>query len=104
LALAKELISKGFSVILYDPLALENTRQILGSQPEYAASAQECVQKADAVVITTSSAEYKKLEPADFRPSSSSKQKLLLDCWRILDRNQFAQVCDYLALGVGPTV
>ncbi len=102
LALAKELLSKGFSVILYDPLALDNTRQILGSQPEYAMSAQACVQQADAVVITTPSAEFKKLEPTDFQSANSNKQKLLLDCWRILDRSRFAQVCDYLALGVGP--
>lgn len=101
LALAKELLAKGFTVILYDPLALENTRQILGEQPEYAPSAQACVQQADAVVITTASAEFKKLEPADFAPPAASPRKLVLDCWRVLDRRQLSQVCDYLALGVG---
>lgn len=101
LALAKELLAKGFTVVLYDPLALENTRQILGEQPKYAPSAQACVQQADAVVITTSSLEFKKLEPADFASSPSSRRKLVLDCWRILDRYQLSQVCDYLALGVG---
>jgi UDPglucose 6-dehydrogenase len=103
LALAKELLSHGFSVILYDPLALENVRQILGTQPDYAGSAKECVQQADAVVITTSSKEFQTLVPADFVSNKgSSELKLLLDCWRVLDRSQFAEVCEYLALGVGP--
>jgi UDPglucose 6-dehydrogenase len=104
LALAKELLARGFSVVLYDPLALENVRQILGSQPDYAASARECVQGADAVVITTSSKEFKTLVPTDFSPTNrSTKLKLLLDCWRILDKSQFSPVCEYLALGVGST-
>lgn len=103
-ALAKELIERGFAVVLYDPLALDNVRQILGDKPRYAASAKACVQDATAVVITTPSAEFKKLEPADFTPASSSQRKLVLDCWRVLDRDQFAQVCEYTALGIGPTV
>lgn len=102
LALAKELLGKGFSVVLYDPLALENVRNILGNQPEYAASATECVQKATAVVITTPCTEFKELEPANFH-SASAERKLVLDCWRILDRDQIVGTCDYMALGVGPT-
>ncbi|MEX0269689.1 UDP-glucose/GDP-mannose dehydrogenase family protein [Leptolyngbyaceae cyanobacterium UHCC 1019] len=104
LALAKELLSQGFSVVLYDPLALENVQQILGDQPEYADSAKDCVQRVDAVVITTSSKEFQTLVPEDFvSNNSSAKLKLLLDCWRVLDRSQFSQVCEYLALGVGST-
>lgn len=102
-ALAKELIEQGFSIVLYDPLALDNVRQLLGDQPRYADSAKACVQAATAVVITTPSAEFQKLEPADFTPANSSPRKLVLDCWRVLDRDQFAQVCEYIALGIGPT-
>jgi len=102
-ALAKELLERGFSVVLYDPLALDNVRQILGDRPQYATSAKECVQSATAVVITTPSSEFKKLEPADFKQASSSQRKFVLDCWRVLDRDQFAQVCEYTALGIGPT-
>lgn len=101
LALAKELIAQGFPVILYDPLALENASQILGDTPQYAQSARECVHMATAIVITTPCAEFKKLEPTDFKPNSSQR-KLVLDCWRVLDRHQLVQVCEYLALGVGP--
>lgn len=102
-ALVKELLANDFSVVIYDPLALENTRYILGDKPVYAASAQECVHKATAIVITTPSREFKELEPDDFA-DSSQQPKLLLDCWRILERDKFTPVCNYIALGVGPTV
>jgi UDPglucose 6-dehydrogenase len=101
IALAQELLSKGFSVILYDPLALENTRQLLGTKPEYAASIQDCVHTADAIVITTPCKEFKALEPTDFSSAPPAPLKVVLDCWRVLDRDRFAQVCEYIALGVG---
>jgi UDPglucose 6-dehydrogenase len=101
-ALAKDLLAKGFTVVLYDPLALDATRQILADQPQYADSAQDCVHRSDGVVITTASAEFQQLDPADFAPTHPSQPKLVLDCWRILDKRRFAQVCTYLALGVGP--
>ncbi|MGI0489603.1 UDP-glucose dehydrogenase family protein [Pantanalinema rosaneae CENA516] len=100
-ALAKELLSKGISVVLYDPLALDNTRQTLGDQPEYATSALDCVQRADAIVITIPCTEFKQLEPSHFAPLNSSQRKLVLDCWRILDRDQLSPVCEYMALGIG---
>ena len=101
IALAQELLSKGFSVILYDPLALDNARQVLGTKPEYAASIQDCVHTADVIVITTPCKEFKALEPADFSSASSAQLKVVLDCWRVLDRDRFAKVCEYIALGVG---
>ncbi|UBF28443.1 nucleotide sugar dehydrogenase [Kovacikia minuta CCNUW1] len=100
-ALAQELLSKGFSVILYDPLALDNTRQILGSAPEYAASIQACVHQSDAIVITTPCQAFKTLEPTDFSPATPSQPKVVLDCWRVLNRDRFATICEYIALGVG---
>ncbi len=98
-ALAQELLSKGFSVILYDPLALDNTRRVLGNEPEYANSLQECVRQADAIAITTSCKEFKELEPTDFASATSTPSKVVLDCWRVLDRDRFAKVCKYIALG-----
>lgn len=99
-ALAKELLSKGFSLSLYDPLALDATRQVLGTAPEYADSIQACVQNADAIVITTPCKEFKALTVNDLAPTGTSR-KIVMDCWRVLDRDQFANVCEYIALGVG---
>ncbi len=101
IALAQELLSKGISIVVYDPLALENVRQVLGAQPEYAATAQDCVQRADVVVITTPSSVFKTLEPADLKSHNAARPKIMLDCWRVLDRDRFATVCEYRALGVG---
>jgi UDPglucose 6-dehydrogenase len=101
IALAQELLSKGFSVIVYDPFAMEATRQALNDKPIYASSVQDCARRADALVITTPSAEFKHLEPADLAAADPTQPKLVLDCWRILDRDRFTPVCTYVALGVG---
>jgi UDPglucose 6-dehydrogenase len=101
-ALAEELLSKGISVVLYDPLAKDNLQQRLGDKPIYAASAKDCVQKADAVVITIPSQEFKAIEPDDFA-TGNGHRKVVLDCWRMLDRAEFAAAIDYVALGSNPT-
>jgi UDPglucose 6-dehydrogenase len=104
IALAKELLSKGIPVVVYDPLALENTRQILGAEPIYASSMQECVQQVGAIVITTSASEFKALQPIEVTPHEPTQpKKVILDCWRVLNRAEFADVCDYIALGIGST-
>jgi UDPglucose 6-dehydrogenase len=100
-ALAKELVSKGYTVVVYDPFAIAETRQMLGDRLVYASSVQDCAQRADALVITTPSAEFKQLAPSDLSSADPSQRKLVLDCWRILNASQFASVCTYLALGVG---
>lgn len=102
-ALAKELLSKGYAVVLYDPLALDNVRQLLGTQAQYATSVQDCVHEADVIVVTTPDRAYQSLQPSDLTPVNSSQRKVVLDCWRVLDREQLAPVCEYMALGVGST-
>lgn len=102
-ALAKELLSKGYAVVLYDPLALDNVRQLLGTQAQYATSVQDCVHEADVIVVTTPDRAYQSLQPSDLAPVNSSQRKVVLDCWRVLDREQLAPVCEYMALGVGST-
>lgn len=102
-ALAKELLSKGYAVVLYDPLALDNVRQLLGTQAQYATSVQDCVREADVIVVTTPDRAYQSLQPSDLTPVNSSQRKVVLDCWRVLDREQLAPVCEYMALGVGST-
>ena len=101
IALAKELTAKGYKVVLYDPLALENVKQVLGTQPDYATSLEDCVQQADAVVITIPCPEFKAITSTHLKPAGVTQPKVVLDCWRVLDRDQIADVCKYVALGVG---
>jgi len=97
--LARSLLSTGVPVVLYDPLAMDNARQVLGDGPTFVSSPQECVQQADVIVITIPWAEFKEIEPADLARNPGCP--VVLDCWRILDGEQFAEVADYVTLGLG---
>jgi UDPglucose 6-dehydrogenase len=97
--LARSLLSKDVPVVLYDPLAMDNARQALGDGPAFASSLQECVQQADVVVITTPWPEFKEIQRAHL--ARNPGHPVVLDCWRMLDGEQFAEVADYVALGIG---
>jgi UDPglucose 6-dehydrogenase len=97
--LAHSLRNKDVPLVLYDPLAMDNARQVLGDGPTFASSLQECVQQADVVVITVPWPEFKEIQPADL--ARNPKRQIILDCWRMLDGEQFSGVADYATLGLG---
>ena len=99
LELAKYLASIGFKVVVYDPAAMENAKRQLGSAVTYATSAAECARQADVLVITTAWPEFKKLTPADLK--SGERRPTIIDCWRVLPADLFADLTDYLRLGYG---
>ena len=101
MALAADLAGRGIDLVLYDPLALDNARIHLGDKATFADSPKECAQKADALVITLPCPEFRVLEPQDLARSSPNRA-LLIDCWRILPRDRFSEVCAYIAIGLGP--
>ena len=99
LELAKYLSSTGIRVVAYDPAAMENAKRAIGSAVTYAASAAECARQADVLVITTAWPEFKKLTPADLKPGDT--RPAIIDCWRVLPADQFANLSEYLRLGYG---
>ena len=100
MGLAKHLLAAGVRLIVHDPAAMENARTQLAERVTFARSARDCVQQADVLVITTPWPEYRKISPADFK--SSSGKPTVLDCWRMLPRQEFERVANYLTLGLGP--
>jgi UDPglucose 6-dehydrogenase len=98
--LARYLLARGISVVLYDPAAMDNARALLGDTAIFASSAEECTRQADVVVLTTPWDEFKSLSSAHLNYSNG--RPTLVDCWRILDRRQYEPVADYVALGTGP--
>jgi UDPglucose 6-dehydrogenase len=97
--LAHSLLNKGVPLVLYDPLAMDQARCVLGDGPVFASSLQECVQQTDVVVITTPWPEFSEIQPADL--ARNPKRPVVLDCWRMLDGERFTEVADYVALGLG---
>ncbi|MCU1334852.1 MAG: UDP-glucose 6-dehydrogenase [Bryobacterales bacterium] len=101
LDLAKYLSSTGIKVVVYDPAAMENAKRELGTAATYAVSAVECARQADVLVITTAWPEFKNLTPADLKPGE--RRPAIVDCWRVLPADLFANLSEYLRLGYGGT-
>jgi len=99
LELARSLIDRDVPVVLYDPWAMDNARQELGNGAVFASSLQACVQQSDVIVITAPWSEFKEVQAMDL--NHKSHRSVIIDAWRILDGKQFADVADYVTLGVG---
>lgn len=70
--ISRSLIKLGAEVIAYDPVAIENAKNILGKTINYASSAQEAVINADAVLIVTEWNEFKQLDIASLTKKMKS--------------------------------
>ncbi len=97
--LARTLSEAGWAVSAYDPIALPHARAELGDTIEYAASAAECLQRSDVIVIATRWPEFKQIQDQLTR---LNRRCVIIDCWRLLDRSRLPAQVDYHALGVGP--
>jgi UDPglucose 6-dehydrogenase len=60
--IAHSLTQKGAEVVAYDPVAINNAKQVLGDIITYASSVYEAVSKADAVMIVTDWKEFIQLD------------------------------------------
>jgi len=100
LALAKRLIAQAISVTLYDPAAMENARLVLGDVL-FASSMTECTQQADVVVLAVPWNEFRSLSPQQLKTNS---RPTIIDCWRVLESQEFTAQANYIALGVGAEI
>lgn len=98
LALAQHLLQAGIRVVVYDPAALNNAKEILVGNVTFAGSAEACAFEVDVLVIATAWREFRNLSPAYMKPSGDGP--VIVDCWRLLSDNEFAR--EYIRLGFGP--
>ena len=96
--IAAVLTGKGVQVAVYDPLALDNAKKVLGDKVFFCDSLKECLQKVDVVVVATTWKEFLDIE-ADWLKKPHGKIKIV-DCWRFLDFDKYKGVADYLPLGI----
>jgi UDPglucose 6-dehydrogenase len=97
LNVAAQLQLQGAVVRVTDPAAIENSQK-LWPQLDYAATAEEAAERADAVLVLTEWQEYRDLDPAEF--GRVVKQKRVLDGRNALDREAWtAAGWIYRALG-----
>ena len=92
------LAEKGIEVVVFDPLAMENAKKVLGDKVSFCDSLKECMQKGDVIVVVTPWKEFLAIE-ADWLKRPNGKIKIV-DCWRFLDFEKYKEVADYLPLGI----
>src|SRR3954449_3779207 len=97
LNVAAQLQLQGAVVRVTDPAAVDNSRR-LWPQLDYADTAEEAAERADAVLVLTEWREYRELDPVEF--GRVVKQKRVLDGRNALDRDAWtAAGWTYRALG-----
>jgi UDPglucose 6-dehydrogenase len=98
IALAARLSEERKEVYVHDPMALAGATAVLQDKVVPLASAEECVKAVDVLVITTPWPQFKEIPHAAFARRGPRLQ--VLDCWRILPREQLSAVADIHYLGV----
>ena len=86
--------------MVYDPVAMDNSRGALTGNVVFADSPKACLRGADVVVITTPWPEFEQISPQDLKRSNG--RTTIFDCWRSLPQDKFAAVADYRSIGLGP--
>jgi UDPglucose 6-dehydrogenase len=95
--LIQELVRHGVRVTVYDPLAMENTRAVLGNKIDYAKSVRDCLAQSNLCVITTRDKEFKDIDESYVAHDPTT----MIDCWRLLDPSRLGGRTRYIPLGVG---
>jgi UDPglucose 6-dehydrogenase len=100
LAIAQYLLARGARVVIYDPAAMDNARGLLAGKVTFARSLEQCVRQSHLLAITVPWDEFRGVAPEDLNHSRG--RPTVVDCWRILEREKFDPVANYVTLGVGP--
>ncbi len=95
--LVQALAAEGIGVVAYDPAAMDNAAKVVPLNVQFAASAVECARQADVVVVCTPCKEFKAVGPSDL--VRMRRQAVVIDCWRLWERQRFQSVCHYIGLG-----
>ncbi len=95
IGIIKELLKKDLEIIVYDPLAIDNTMALFGESIQYASSLKDCLSQSSFWVITTPLDEFKAIDDSFVVHNPTT----IIDCWRILDPSRFSKNVRYIALG-----
>ena len=92
------LLAKGARVKVFDPVATENARRVLGSKVEYAQDVDGCLRDAECCMLVTEWDVFKKLQPEGFM--KLMRNPVLIDGRRIYDPRRFSKKLKLRAIGL----
>jgi UDPglucose 6-dehydrogenase len=97
IAMASQLADAGYQVLTFDPEAQSAAAAVLGTKAEAVASARECAERSDVLIIATPWPQFRNLPLAALtRPGRALP---VVDCWRLLPVAEFAQTVELIYLG-----
>ena len=99
--LAKELASRGVKVVAFDPAYGKNSPPAAYENLRFAASATECIDSSDVVVLATSWPEFDAIPREHWINHSTHPPRTVIDCWRTLKFLHDEPGIRYLGLGLG---
>lgn len=92
--LIKELLKIDADINVYDSIAIDTARAELGSAVNYSETMQDCVERSDLVILTTTEPEFKNIDV------SKNNSVTIIDCWRQLSNVNFSSNVKYHAVGL----
>jgi UDPglucose 6-dehydrogenase len=92
--LVEKLIENGKEVYVYDPLCLDDAKELFGDKINYCTSMEACIKETELAVVTLQYQEYKKISDT----WTDIPDYILIDCWRFLDPTKYTKM-KYYALG-----
>ena len=99
--LVRNLIKTGANITVYDSVAMENAKALLGSQVTYAKSAEDCLRSSECAFIATGWDEFRILKPKDFKTLMATPT--VIDGRRMYDQRPFREAGVRIeTIGTGP--
>jgi UDPglucose 6-dehydrogenase len=92
--LIPRLVARNINVMVYDPLANDQSRRIFGDEISYGETAAQCVNSSAVVVVANNDPSFKVISPDDFRTGA-----VVIDCWRILNSPALVRKVNYVPIG-----
>lgn len=93
--LIEELLKRNQQVIVYDPLAIDNTKAYFANKISYASSVRDCFSRSCLCVITTQEEEFKNIDASYIAHNPT----IIVDCWRMIDVSKLGKKAKYIAIG-----
>ena len=84
--LIEALLKNGIDIIVYDPLAMENTKEVFKDRIQYAKSVHDCMANAQMNVFTVPSREI-----AQHIYAYTGTHTKIMDCWRFLKKTDLPE-------------
>jgi UDPglucose 6-dehydrogenase len=97
-SLVERLLDEGLDVIVSDPKAAASAQAALNRPFTVAPSAEACVRAASVLVIMTPWPEFRAVPAEAF---ARTPRLPVIDCWRLLSREEIGAVADLVYLGLG---